>query len=238
MAMQTSTAYFAGAGTVVIAVVIGLGGGVLIANVMNPKTTGQQMAKLERRTAATPQPATNPQPAPKVQSASTAQSAQPSSAPTSSYLAATQAAAISPIVVAPATAKAADQPQQPTEQQPAVQPSPSSTTAASASTAPPSKEPAQHDAKAPEQAFAKARDSDLKTAEGDSKMKDADVRHRVARHRAEHRQQWAERRHYGRSRDADLRDVEQAVREDSPREYIAEPVEMDDAPRVRLFDGD
>ncbi len=45
--MRTSTAYFAGVGTVVVAVAAGLGGGYLAANVANPPT--QTISKLERR---------------------------------------------------------------------------------------------------------------------------------------------------------------------------------------------
>src|ERR1700744_25604 len=43
--MRTSMAYFAGAGTVVVAIVAGLGGGLVIANVMNPGT--QELGKVE-----------------------------------------------------------------------------------------------------------------------------------------------------------------------------------------------
>jgi cytoskeletal protein RodZ len=236
--MHMSTAYFAGAGTVVIAVVVGLGGGVLIADIMNPKTSGQEIAKLERRTASAPQPASNAQ-------------SSPSGSPTS-YLSATEAAATKPVVVAPAAPKAADSPQQaaaPTQLQPSPSPATTTANAAPAQTgapAPAATEPASREANAPEAAFAKARDSDLKARDGDSKGNDADLKHSASagRHHAEHRQQWAERRRTQRlrdpdmRRDPDLRDVEQAVREDSsPRAYVAEPVEMGPA-RIRLFDGD
>src|ERR1044072_7038258 len=45
--MRISTAYFAGVGTVIVAVAAGLGGGYLAANVTNPPT--QAVSKLERR---------------------------------------------------------------------------------------------------------------------------------------------------------------------------------------------
>ena len=54
--MRTSTAYFAGLGTVVVAVAAGLGGGYLAANIVSPHEPG--VSKLERRMSATPIPAT------------------------------------------------------------------------------------------------------------------------------------------------------------------------------------
>src|SRR6185436_19263125 len=50
--MRTSTAYFAGVGTVIAAVGAGLGGGYLAANIAHPPT--QAVSKLERRMSAEP----------------------------------------------------------------------------------------------------------------------------------------------------------------------------------------
>jgi hypothetical protein len=50
--MRTSTAYFAGVGTVIVAVAAGLGGGYLAANVVSPPV--QAISKLERRMSAEP----------------------------------------------------------------------------------------------------------------------------------------------------------------------------------------
>ena len=50
--MRISTAYFAGVGTVIVAVGAGLGGGYLAANVTHPPT--QAVSKLERRMSAEP----------------------------------------------------------------------------------------------------------------------------------------------------------------------------------------
>ena len=50
--MRISTAYFAGVGTVIVAVAAGLGGGYLAANITNPPT--QEVSKLERRMSAEP----------------------------------------------------------------------------------------------------------------------------------------------------------------------------------------
>ena len=50
--MRISTAYFAGVGTVIVAVAAGLGGGYLAANIANPPAQG--VSKLERRMSAEP----------------------------------------------------------------------------------------------------------------------------------------------------------------------------------------
>lgn len=49
--MRAATAYFAGAGTVVAAIVGGVGGGLLIADMIHPKSPkqGTEMTRLERR---------------------------------------------------------------------------------------------------------------------------------------------------------------------------------------------
>ena len=49
--MRISTAYFAGVGTVIVAVAAGLGGGYLAANIANPPPG---VSKLERRMSAEP----------------------------------------------------------------------------------------------------------------------------------------------------------------------------------------
>src|SRR5579864_9332093 len=82
--MRTSTAYFAGVGTVAIALAAGLGGGLQVAKVLYPKPPVVEATKLERRAAAEPSPA-------------------PSSSP-SPYLAATQDAT-KPVVIEPAPAR-------------------------------------------------------------------------------------------------------------------------------------
>ena len=57
--MRTSTAYFAGVGTVVAAVVVGLGGGVVISNIVSPHAPKIEMSKLELRMSEKPIPVTN-----------------------------------------------------------------------------------------------------------------------------------------------------------------------------------
>jgi hypothetical protein len=76
---------------------------------------------------------------------------------------------------------------------------------------------------APENAFAKARDADVKRV--------------TEKRRAERRQQWTERRRHLQRPDQELRDVEAKVREETepPRTFAAEPVRLE-MPRVKLFD--
>jgi hypothetical protein len=232
--MRASTAFFAGAGTVVTVVAAGLGGGLLIADTMNPKA--QQATKLERRAAPAPSPAPSSSPSPQAQSAATTATNVPAAKPDA----------------------------KPDASEPAAVPSPSS-------------QPVQRDVQdrstAPDAAFAKARDAELKTSDADGK-RGADKRH-TRRH-----QQWVERPRLQRQPEPDRRDVEQAARDEgdagnyrddsAPRGYrddrgarnyrddrsrrgyadgsgrayqdgrvrgdLAEPVELE-LPRVRLFDG-
>ncbi len=94
--MRTSTAYFAGAGTVVAAIVAGLGGGLLIANIVSPHSSKHdaEMTRLEQRMSTQPISviAAPSEPVP--------------------YLAATQAAAMIPVAVAPAAQARPEQGQQ------------------------------------------------------------------------------------------------------------------------------
>ena len=94
--MRTSTAYFVGAGTVIAAIVVGLGGGLLMANIVSPHSSrnGTEMTRLEQRMSTRPIPVItgSSEPVP--------------------YLAATQAAATNPVVVAPAGQARPEQGQQ------------------------------------------------------------------------------------------------------------------------------
>jgi hypothetical protein len=255
--MRMSTAYFAGAGTVVVAVALGLGGGFLIAEMMNPTTPSRESTKLEHRSSDAP----------------------PQSAP-NSYLAATQGAATTPVLVQPAAASPADKTADQSTDKPAQQPQSTADnksqpqpatggTPQPASAQPavaPSSQPAHQQANAPEAAFAKASDADLKSNDKstDTKARDADGRQAEReRRRAERHQRWVQRhqewteRHRNQRREPDMRDVEQAVRDDSmtrdavaraapsrdvargavQREYVIEP-EAAPAPRFNLFGDD
>ena len=57
--MRTSMAYFAGVGTVVVAIAAGLGGGLLFANIVSPHSPKAEMTKVERRMSPEPIPAAN-----------------------------------------------------------------------------------------------------------------------------------------------------------------------------------
>ena len=233
--MRTSTAYFAGLGTVVVAVAAGLGGGYLAANIVNPHEPG--VSKLERRMSATPLPAAAP------------------SEPV--RIAATTVAATNPIAASPVAAPPQTEPQQtvasqaPAPRASALQTPPKSepqTTASNvvapaeektANNAPrtvqpvpakpaeqASEKPMVEKAAAPQEAFARARDADIKRAA-------------VEKRRAERRQRWEERRRFRQPREQELEAVEEKVREvTEPRHAFAVERVRTESPRIRLFDLD
>jgi hypothetical protein len=227
--MRMSTAYFAGAGTVAVAVAVGLGGGLLMANIMNPKASAPAVTKLERKSPDAPP----------------AQSAAPNS-----YLAATQGAATTPVVVQPAAArsadKAAEQPRPATEADNKSQPATDNKPQTTADNKPqPQPSPAAaatpvQQTNAPEAAYAKASDGDLKSS--DAKLRDADSSSKRAdreRRRADRHQRWVDRHRNQRqrepdTREPDMRDVVQAVREDSSRRDSA-PRDYRDAPPREVY---
>ncbi len=216
--MRASTAYFAGAGTVIAAIVAGVGGGLVIADMISPKSPkqGTELSRLERRMSSEP-----------------IQAASGPSEPVQ-YLAAPQlSAAVAPVAVAPGQPQAQARTEagnsgstraQPAIAQPAaaVQPPVSDAQAA----APAARPAAREQAAAHEDALAKARDAEAKRA-------DAEAKRTMEKRRAERRLQWAEKRRQRQQQE--LRAVEQNVREDiEPRQYAAEPVRMQ-APQFRLF---
>ncbi len=211
--MRTSMAYFAGAGTVVIAIAAGLGAGLLIANTVNPPSSNKEMTKLEQRMSSKPIPVSN--------------------APSEPvhYLATTQPAGAGPVT---GETPVQNQPQDETAKGAAPQAKPADGSVASNAAAnapatnatqqqPPAAQASVPDqAKAPEDAYAKARDVDRKM---------------------ERRQQWTERRRYRQDyrdrQDQELRDVELKVREETEptRAFAAEPARME-MPRIKLFGDD
>ena len=223
--MRISTAYFAGVGTVIVAVGAGLGGGYLAANVTNPPT--QAVAKLERRMSAEPiTVATAPaEPVP--------------------HVAATNPAA-APVQEQTQPQQQTPQPQQQTE---AAAPSANNgraeeKTANDVAVAQPIQPPPQP-AKFTEQADEKtAAPRDVFRARvADIKRADAEKR------RAERRQRWADKRRFPQPREQELEAVEGSVREVTeprririreeaePREMFAVPA-RGEMPRIRLFDQD
>jgi len=218
--MRASTAYFVGAGSIVAAIAIGLGGGIVAGNIMNPiaPKQGPDTSKVAQR-------ADNKAASERVQ-----------------YLTGSQA--FGAMAAAPARAEAKPEvkpeakPDAPTTQanaepqaqtaaaeppKPAPSPSPQATKPAEqqASTEP---------ASSPDNAYAKARDSDVKRAASE-------------RRRAERHERWAERRRYEQRDTRGMRDqtnwddVARSVREDSDtRDFAGRP--RGGFPQVRLFGDD
>lgn len=135
--MRASTAFFAGAGTVIAAIVGGIGGGLLFADMISPPSPKQEMTRLEQRMSSQPiQVKADPaQPAPN-------SAVSPSSTPD----AAQTEANVAPAATPPADIVATAQPAAPVAK----------------SEAPASQSAAQKRAAAPEDALARARDVDIK----------------------------------------------------------------------------
>ena len=222
--MRASVAYFAGAGTVIVAIVAGLGGGLLISDILSPHGA-RQPGKLEQRAASQ-----QAQPSP---TAGTTANAPQNQVP---YLAATQGAASTPVVVAPAPSASA-KPDTRVSNGSAAKPAESSTRPEANSPLPATSQQASREqASNPDNAYAKAREADLKQLE--------------AKKKAERRQQWAARR--AQQREQEQRDAEQQANEDRrPGEFIVRRDDRDDSdqpdfgrpmrpefPRINLFGQD
>jgi hypothetical protein len=205
--MRASMAYLAGAGTVIAAIAAGLGGGVVISEIVSPHGS-REPSKLEQRASsqqAQPAPAQGPQ-------ANVASNAPGAPVP---YLPATQAAT-TPAVVAPPPSHS---PQPVTESNNAAPQAPAPAKAekteatASTDTAKPAQPPVpQPSPQAPQQAsrdpasstdnaYAKARDADLKELEAKKKAERAERRQQWAAQRAQQREQ--ERQQREQQRDAE-----------------------------------
>jgi hypothetical protein len=135
-AMRASTAYFAGAGTVIVAIVGGIGGGLLFADMVSPKAPRQEMTRLEQRMSSQPVQVKAEPSEPAPAAASTAPAPPP----------ARTEAKIAPAAT-PSDTMAATQPAVPVTQTPASPPA--------------AQKPA---ATPPEDALAKAKDVDIKRA--------------------------------------------------------------------------
>ena len=195
--MRTSMAYFAGAGTVIAAIVGGVGGGLLIADMVSPKSPkqGVEQTRLERRTSPAPIPAASA-PSEPVQ-----------------YLAASQlppsGAAAEP-VPAPAQTHAdnsASKPPQPVDTAAAPQ-----TAAQAPQPAAAAVQPVAHEQ------TAAADDAVART-------RDADSRRAVEKRRGERHQHWADRRRHQPRQEQELQAVDERVREEIEprREFAPEP---------------
>ena len=235
--MRISTAYFAGVGTVIMAVGAGLGGGYLAANVTHPPT--HAVSKLERRMSAEPiAVSTAPaEPAPQVAGAAPTKSAAPAQEQTQQP---PQTQQPQPQIEAAApSANPARAEEKPSHNVAAVQPVPPPPQ--------PSKSADQADEKTagPREVYARASDADIKRADAEKR-------------RAERRQQWVDKRRLKQPREQEIEAVEARVREvteprririreeGEPRDLFTEPRRRDmfaepvrsETPRIRLFDQD
>ena len=211
--MRASMAYFAGAGTVIAAIVGGVGGGLLIADMISPKSPKQELTLLERRTPPAPiqavAGASEPVPylaAPQPSAPSSAAAAAPAATQANTQ-ADNSASTPAPPVDAAAGSKAVVSAAQP---------------AAAATQAAPREQTANPQPVTSEEALAKPRD--------------ADVKRTTERRRFERRQQWTEKRRYQPRQDQELREVEDRVRDvtEPRREFAVEPVRIE-RPLIRLF---
>lgn len=201
--MRAVTAFFAGAGTVGVAITAGLGGGLLLGDIMSPqqpKHQSSEVTRLEQRMSPQPIPASTgtsepvPYMAPNQVANTTAEPSQQAQPP----------AAQPP---QPPSAQQAQSPQgrqaatPPAESKPQEQNAPAPATAV---VAPP--KPGNEPRAAPEDAYARARDADLRRDE-----------RRVEDRRKSERRKWSDKRKWRQRGDDDLREVEAAVREDTER---------------------
>jgi hypothetical protein len=212
--MRASTAYFVGAGSIIAAIAIGLGGGIVAGNIMNPITPkqGPDTSKLaQQRTEAAPPAATA------------------TSAPSERVQYVTGSQAFSAMVAAPAQAQgeakpeakpdagttqaSAEPPAPPPAQTAAVEPTKPAPSPAPQATKPAEQQASTEPTSSPDNAYAKASASDVKRAASE-------------RRRAERHERWAERRRYD-PRDArggrdqtDWDDVARNVREDSSARVV------------------
>ena len=209
--MRASMAYFAGAGTVIAAIVVGVGGGLLIADMISPKSPKQELTLLERRTPPAP-----------------IQAVAGPSEPVS-YLVPPQPSAPA-AAAAPATTQANTQ-----ADNSASTPAPPVDAAAGSKAAVSAAQPATP----PTQAAAREQTASPQTATSEealAKPRDADVKRTTERRRFERRRQWTEKRRYQPRPDQELRAVEDRVREETEprREFAVEPVRIE-RPLIRLF---
>lgn len=210
--MRASMAYFAGAGTVIAAIVGGVGGGLLIADMISPKSPKQELTLLERRTPPAP-----------------IQAVAGASEPVA-YLAAPQ-----PSVPNPAAAAAPVPTQAKTQADNSASTSalPVDIAGSKAAASPPQAAAPTTQAAAHEQT---ATPQTANSEEALAKPRDADAKRTTERRRVDRRQQWTERRRYQPRQDQELRAVEDRVREETEprREFAVEPVRVE-SPRIRLF---
>lgn len=176
--MRASTAFFAGAGTVIVAIAAGLGGGLVMGNIMSPQQGHHAFSRFERRSPSHSWPITT---------AKTADAPVP-------YLAATEKAIAKPMVVPPshgaaqkiagAVAKPVSATKSVSTAKPATSPQSQPSPIQQAS-----RDQASSD---PDNANAEARDADLKRP--DAKKNRSDRRRQWAARRVQQQQQLQDQR--------------------------------------------
>ncbi|MGY0569923.1 hypothetical protein ACTGJ9_001670 [Bradyrhizobium sp. RDM12] len=223
--MRASTAYFVGAGSIVAAIAIGLGGGIVAGNIMHPiaPKQGPDTSKTERRADVV---TTTSAPSERVQYLTGSQSfgamiaapaqaqgeAKPDSKPDSG------------------SAQANSQPTAPPSPRTAAVEPPKSASSSQSETKSVEQKPSTEPGSSSDNAYAKARDADVKRAASE-------------RRRSERRERWAERHRYE-QRDApavrdqtNWDDIARSVRQDpDARDYASRP--RGGFPQIRLFDAD
>ncbi len=222
--MRTSTAYFAGAGTVMAAIVIGFGGSLLFANIVSPTAPKPEMTKLDQRMSRQPIQVTTA-PSETVSKVATAPNENAAPAPAApANTAQVQASTANPVAPTPPPAAVPDVTTA-TSSQPAA--------AARPAAAPPPPQPVV--------AATQAAQQEPRAAPAREEPSAADVKRSAEKRKVDRRQQWAEKRRYQqqdsqRRQDMELRAVEEAVREETVprRELAAEPVRSE-MPVIRLF---
>ncbi|QDP23655.1 hypothetical protein [Bradyrhizobium cosmicum] len=229
--MRASTAYFVGAGTIVAAIAIGLGGGIVAGNIMNPiaPKQGPDTGKMAQRAEVAAKPAMTNAPSERVQYIAGSQTfgaviaapaqarddAGPEAKPETQTTQANAQPSAEPPAPQPSQAAAVEPP----KPAPAAPPQNAKPVVQQASTEPPSP---------PENAYAKARDSDVKRAASD-------------RRRIDRRERWAERSRYesreqrGMRDRTDWDDVARNVRADSDARDVPG---RSRGPRIMLFGSD
>jgi hypothetical protein len=237
--MRASTAYFVGAGTIVAAIAIGLGGGIVAGNIMNPVSPkqGPDTSKIAQRADA--KPATTEAPSERLQYLTGSQAfgamvAAPAQAEAKSDAKAEPKSEAKPEAKSEAvkpdtqtTQANAEQPAQQPSQAAAVEPSKPPPASPPQVAKPAERQASTEPSSSSDNAYAKARDSDVKRATSE-------------RRRTERRERWAERRYYesreprGMRDRTDWDDVARNIREDSDaRDVSSRP--RGGVPQIRLF---
>lgn len=229
--MRASTAYFVGAGTIVAAIAIGLGGGIVAGNIMNPVSPkqGPDTSKMAQRADA--KPATTNAPSERLQYLTGSQAfgamvAAPAQAEAKSEAKSEEKSEAAKPDTQTTQANAAPPAQQPSQGAAVEPPKPASASPPQVAK-PAAQQASTEPSLSPDSAYAKARDSDVKRATSE-------------RRRTERRERWAERRYYesreprGMRDRTDWDDVARNIREDSDaRDVSSRP--RGGVPQIRLF---